>query len=93
MLARFHTLLAPCRIEGCPNERPGLAKRLGSLACCFEGLGIGDHAAVDIARDTHVNLPRFFGVLNVEESEVQAPSAAFPSGFVERIVIDDACNR
>ncbi|CAE7419993.1 BUB3.2 [Symbiodinium sp. KB8] len=26
------------------------------VACCFQGLGMGDHAAVDIAQESHVNL-------------------------------------
>jgi hypothetical protein len=31
------------------------------VVCCFKGLGMGDHAAVDIAQESHVNLIRTFG--------------------------------
>ncbi|CAE7292878.1 unnamed protein product [Symbiodinium microadriaticum] len=60
------------------------------VACCFKGLGMGDHAAVDIAQESHVNLLRAYGAMR--ESEVlryRDPVPHSESGFLEGIMIDD----
>ena len=60
------------------------------VACCFQGLGMGDHAAVDIAQESHVNLVRAYG--GMAEGEVlnyRNPLPDPPSRFYEGIMIDD----
>ncbi|CAE7247502.1 unnamed protein product [Symbiodinium sp. CCMP2592] len=60
------------------------------VACCFKGLGMGDHAAVDIAQESHVNLLRAYGAM--KEGEVlkyRDPVPHSESGFLEGIMIDD----
>ena len=62
----------------------------GRVACCFKGLGMGDHAAVDIAQESHVNLLRSFGAMKEGETlRYRDPVPHPPSGFVEGIMIDD----
>ncbi|CAE7290791.1 unnamed protein product, partial [Symbiodinium sp. CCMP2592] len=60
------------------------------VACCFKGLGMGDHAAVDIAQESHVNLLRAFGSMRDEETLRYREPVPYPrSGYVEGIMIDD----
>ena len=67
--------------------------RLGKddkLVCCFRGLGMGDHAAVDIAQESHVNLLRAFGGMkNPETLSYRRPLPVTTSGFYEGVMIDD----
>ena len=61
-----------------------------NVACCFKGLGMGDHAAVDIAQESHVNLLKSYGAM--KDSEVlkyRNPVPNSASGFVEGVMIDD----
>ena len=60
------------------------------VACCFRGLGMGDHAAVDIAQESHVNLVRAFGgMVEGEVLRYRCPVPRPPTGFYEGIMIDD----
>lgn len=60
------------------------------LVCCFRGLGMGDHAAVDIAQESHVNLLRSRGALLPDETlNYRQPIPKPESGFYEGIMIDD----
>ena len=60
------------------------------VACCFKGLGMGDHAAVDIAQESHVNVLRAFGAMRAEETlRYRSPVPNPPSKFFEGIMIDD----
>lgn len=67
--------------------------RLGKddkLVCCFRGLGMGDHAAVDIAQESHVNLLRAFGGMKDQETlSYRRPLPVTTSGFYEGVMIDD----
>ena len=61
-----------------------------SIACCFRGLGMGDHAAVDIAQESHVNLLKAFGAMReAEVLKYRLPVPNPTSGFYEGIMIDD----
>ena len=60
------------------------------LVCCFKGLGMGDHAAVDIAQESHVNLLRSWGTFLPEETlNYRHPLPKPESGYYEGIMIDD----
>ena len=60
------------------------------IACCFKGLGMGDHAAVDIAQESHTNLLKAFGCMFDEETLCYRRPVPNPaSGFYEGIMIDD----
>ena len=45
----------------------GRLRKGDRVACCFKGLGMGDHAAVDIAQESHTNLLKSFGAMRDEE--------------------------
>ena len=68
-------------------------ERLGKddkLVCCFRGLGMGDHAAVDIAQESHVNLLRAFGGMKeLETLSYRKPLPLTQTGFYEGVMIDD----
>ena len=60
------------------------------VVCCFQGLGMGDHAAVDIAQESHVNVVRSFGGLDENETlNYKHPLPLTRTGFYEGIMIDD----
>ena len=60
------------------------------LVACFKGLGMGDHAAVDIAQESHVNLLKAHGALcDSETLDYKKPIPLSRSGFYEGIMIDD----
>ena len=60
------------------------------VACCFKGLGMGDHAAVDIAQESHVNLIKTFGGLLDDEMMIYRRRLLVPvSRFYEGVMIDD----
>ena len=60
------------------------------IVCCFQGLGMGDHAAVDIAQESHVNVIRSFGGLDEKETlSYKHPLPLTQTGFYEGIMIDD----
>lgn len=60
------------------------------VVCCFKGLGMGDHAAVDIAQESHVNLLRTYGGMKPEETlNYRFPLPIPPSDFYEGVMIDD----
>ena len=60
------------------------------LVCCFKGLGMGDHAAIDIAQESHVNLLRSWGTFLPEETlNYRHPLPKPESGYYEGIMIDD----
>lgn len=60
------------------------------LVCCFKGLGMGDHAAVDIAQESHTNLLRAFGGMKKEETlYYRKPLPVPPSKYYEGVMIDD----
>lgn len=60
------------------------------LVCCFKGLGMGDHAAVDIAQESHTNLLRAFGGMKKEETlNYRKPLPVPPSKYYEGVMIDD----
>ena len=66
----------------------GRITQQNTIACCFKGLGMGDHAAVDIAQESHVNLLRSFGAM--AEGEVLRYRDPVPnpsSGFFEGIIL------
>ena len=49
-------------LQACQQAlKAGRIKPHGLIACCFKGLGMVDHAAVDIAQESHVNVLRSFG--------------------------------
>ncbi|CAE7616322.1 unnamed protein product [Symbiodinium microadriaticum] len=55
-----------------------------------KGLGMGDHAAVDIAEESHVNLLRAFGAMRDGEVLRYRDPMPYPeSGFLESVMIDD----
>ena len=60
------------------------------VVCCFKGLGMGDHVAVDIAQESHVNLLKSFGAMRDDESlSYRSPLPRPVSGFFEGVMIDD----
>lgn len=60
------------------------------VVCCFKGLGMGDHAAVDIAQESHVNLLRTYGGMKLEETlNYRHPLPIPQSDFYEGVMIDD----
>ena len=60
------------------------------LVACFKGLGMGDHGAVDIAQESHVNLLKAHGALEDSETlDYKKPIPVSRSGFYEGIMIDD----
>ena len=68
----------------------GRISRGEMLACCFKGLGMGDHAAVDIAQESHVNLLKSYGaMIEGEVLRYRDPVPNSQSGFYEGIMIDD----
>ena len=71
-------------------EVQGRISKGDEVACCFQGLGMGDHAAVDIAQESHVNLLRAFGDMRKNEVLRYRDPVPYPeSGFVEGVMIDD----
>ncbi|CAE7201286.1 BUB3.2 [Symbiodinium sp. CCMP2592] len=71
-------------------EAQGRISKGDEVACCFQGLGMGDHAAVDIAQESHVNLLRAFGAMRANEVLRYRDPVPYPeSGFVEGVMIDD----
>ena len=68
----------------------GRIRKHDLVACCFQGLGMGDHAAVDIAQESHVNLIRTYGGMRSNETlTYRKPVPNTPEGFYEGIMIDD----
>ena len=64
--------------------------RHDQVVCCFKGLGMGDHAAVDIAQESHVNLLKSFGAMRDDEClSYRTPLPRPVSGFFEGVMIDD----
>ena len=60
------------------------------VVCCFKGLGMGDHAAVDIAQQSHVNLLRAFGAMQPTETLSYRSKMPHPeTNFYEGVMIDD----
>ena len=80
-----------CHLKACQDAlRDGKIRKDDMLACCFQGLGMGDHAAVDIAQESHVNLLRSFGGMRDEETMMyRRPLPYPPTGYYEGIMIDD----
>ena len=68
----------------------GRLKKGDDVCCCFQGLGMGDHSAVDIAQESHVNLLRTFGGLVPEETmSYKRPLPSPDSGYYDGVMIDD----
>lgn len=68
----------------------GRIRPTDSLVCCFRGLGMGDHAAVDIAQESHVNVLRSFGGMRDSETlNYRKPLPLTQTGFYEGVMIDD----
>ena len=68
----------------------GRIKPGDKLVCCFKGLGMGDHAAVDIAQESHVNVLRTFGGMQDSETlSYRKPLPLSTTGFYEGVMIDD----
>ena len=78
-------------LKACQDAlREGKIRKGDMLACCFQGLGMGDHAAVDIAQESHVNLLKSFGGMRDAETLMyRRPLPLPPTGFYEGIMIDD----
>ena len=71
-------------------KQAGRIRPDSKVACCFQGLGMGDHAAVDIAQESHVNLLKAFGGMKTEESlNYRKPLPIPVSGYYEGVMIDD----
>ena len=78
-LKAYHTAVAEGRVRA--GDR---------VACCFRGLGMGDHAAVDIAQESHVNLLRAYGAMREDETlKYRKPVPNPTSRFYEGVMIDD----
>ena len=57
---------------------------------CFGGLGMGDHAAPDIATAAHEGVIRWKGGLRPQEQLFyRCPLPSAPDGFYEGVVVDD----
>ena len=70
--------------------REGRLHVMSRVACCFRGLGMGDHAAVDIAQESHTNLLKAYGgLVEGEVLRYRNPLPDPPSKFYEGIMIDD----
>ena len=78
-------------LEACQKAlKAGTIKPTDSLACCFQGLGMGDHAAVDIAQESHVNVLKAFGGMVDEETlSYRKPLPLSRTGYYEGVMIDD----
>ena len=66
----------------------GRLRKGDRMACCFKGLGMGDHAAVDVAQESHTNLLKSFGAMRDEELlKYRLPMPNPSSKFYEGIMI------
>ena len=71
------------------SEKGGVRRMIRSMRASG-GLVMGDHIAVDIAQEAHVNVLRSVGAMDPSEAmEYSKSMPPAPSGFWEGVIIDD----